>query len=72
MLRKDEDEVLSGGASGSLCLGRSNGYSSFPAGAETEEAFRSIVSSRWIQGERWRSAQIATFKKTREAGRVAR
>ena len=39
----------------------------FPTGAETEEAFRSIVSSRWIQGERWRSARIATFKKTRGA-----
>ena len=39
----------------------------FPAGEESEESFRSIVSSRWIQGERWRSARIATFKKTRGA-----
>ena len=37
----------------------------FPSGAESEEAFCSIVSSRWIQGEHWRSARIATFKKTR-------
>ena len=37
----------------------------FPAGAESEEAFRSIISSRWIQDERWRSAQIPTIKKTR-------